>query len=359
MRETVYLSVDDGTAPEPLEPLEPPGDEDEWIPIPLPVGENVDGYRIDRFIRWRIPRLSRTRIQGFIANGQVHGPRGRIERPSVRVRAGDVVTLWRPAFAEPDVVMDYRTLYVDDALLVLDKPAGLPVHPSARYHRHTLTALMRERLGSGHGWQMAHRLDRETSGVLAFGRRGGSATPLKRAFADRLVEKGYLALVHGRLPETETIDLPIGPAVGSRVRVKMGPRLVADGGLPAITDVVPRREGTFRSEPITLVQLRPRTGRQHQLRVHLAAIGHPIVGDKLYGLDEQCFIDVVDGNRTMADLGAALGLSRHALHAARLTLPHPEHGGRLTLDAPWPDDLAAILPAPDWPPDWPGTTGTR
>jgi 23S rRNA pseudouridine1911/1915/1917 synthase len=316
----------------------------EWIAIPLPVGDAFEGYRIDRFLKLRIPRLSRTRIQGFIAGGQVHGPAGPIARSSTRVRAGDPIVLWRPAPREPPVVMDYAVVHRDDDLFVIDKPAGLPVHPSARYHLHTLTALLRTRLGAGHGWEMAHRLDRETSGVMVFGRRKASASVLKRAFQGRLVAKEYLALVHGRLASPMRIDIPLGLAPGSKVRVKMGPRSLSSGGLPALTEVEPIVEGRFQGDPITLVRLRPRTGRQHQLRVHLAEVGHGILGDKLYGVDERLFIEIVEGGRPMAELEAHLGMRRHALHASRIELPHPADERPVSYAAAWPKELAEILP---------------
>jgi 23S rRNA pseudouridine1911/1915/1917 synthase len=181
---------------------------------------------------------------------------------------------------------------------VIDKPAGLPVHPSASYHRHTLTQLMRTRLGAGHGWEMAHRLDRETSGVMVLGRqRGGSARALKRAFFAREVEKVYWALCHGCLEGQVRIDMSIGPCKGSAIRIKMGPRAMDDDGLAAATTVRPLARGEHRGEPITLVEARPETGRQHQIRVHLAEIGHPLLGDKLYGLDEARFLAIVDGGR--------------------------------------------------------------
>jgi len=209
--------------------------EQDWIAIPLAVGLAHDGYRVDRFIHARIPRLSRTRIQRIIELGQVERADGRIERVAQRVRAGEILTLWRPAPPEPPVVLDYAVRHEDAELLVVDKPAGLPVHPSARYHRHTLTAVMRGRLGVDHGWQMAHRLDRETSGVMLFGRAGGSASQLKRSFAQREVEKEYLALVHGELDAATTIDTPLGFAQGSEIRIKMGPRSLDEGGQPAST----------------------------------------------------------------------------------------------------------------------------
>jgi 23S rRNA pseudouridine1911/1915/1917 synthase len=329
-------------------PTEPTSDEPAWITIPLPVGSGLDGFRLDRFLALRIPRLSRSRIQTIIGAGSVGklGHPGPLTRPATRVRHGDVVLLRRPAPDEPDVVLDFAVVHEDEDLLVLDKPAGLPVHPSARYHRHTLTALMRERLGEGHGWEMAHRLDRETSGVLAFGRRGATGGTLKRAFQERRVRKSYLALVHGELSAGMHIELPLGPATESRVRIKMGPVATMNGGMPASTHVEPLAQGRFRDDPITLVRCRPHTGRQHQIRVHLAEVGHPVLGDKLYGLDEQRFLEVTEGGRPMAELEADLGIARHALHAERLELPHPGTNAWSVFTAPWPRDLQDILVVP-------------
>lgn len=322
------------------------GAEPEWIAIPLAVALLHDGYRVDRFIHARIPRLSRTRIQLIIARGQVRTAAGPVRRPAQRVRAGEVVTVLRPAPPEPPVVLDYAVQHEDPELLVIDKPAGLPVHPSARYHHNTLTAVMRERLGAGHGWEMAHRLDRETSGVMIFGRRGSSGSVLKRSFQRREIDKEYLALVHGRLHEAVTIEIPLGSDLGSEIRVKMGARSLELGGLPACTEVTPLQHGSFRDEPITLVRARPRTGRQHQIRVHLALHGHGVLGDKLYGIEESWFLDVVERGRPLSELGEHLGLHRHALHAARIELPHPGHGGRVSFEAPWPAELAQILDVP-------------
>jgi len=330
----------------------------ELIHIPLVVDSARDGFRLDRFLATRIVRLSRTRVQQIVAAGRVRrADTGEVLlRPGQRMHAGEALVIERPAPREPSVVLDYRELHRDAELLVLDKPAGLPVHPSARYHRHTLTALMRERLGSGHGWEMAHRLDRETSGVLIFGRHGGSATALKRAFFARAVEKRYWALVTGCIEGHVRIDMPLGPARDSAIRIKMGPREVEDGGLTAVTEVVPLARGTFRGAPITLVECRPETGRQHQIRVHLTQIGHPLLGDKLYGLPEAKFLAIVEREaegqalppaRALAELEAELGLARHALHAASLAFPHPADGRPVRFTAPWPADLAAIMAAPE------------
>ncbi len=328
--------------------MEPAGDEDP-IFIPLVVDTGRDGFRLDRFLASRITRLSRTRVQEIVAAGRVRrAATGEvIWRPAQRLRAGEALIVERPAPREPPVVLDYAEVHRDAELLVVDKPAGLPVHPSARYHRHTLTAVMRERLGAGHGWEMAHRLDRETSGLMVFGRHGGSASVLKRAFFARTIEKRYWALCHGCLEGHVRIDMPLGPAVGSAVRIKIGPRSAGDGGLRSVTEVRPLASGVFRGQPITLVEARPETGRQHQIRVHMAEIGHALLGDKLYGIDEARFLAIVDGGRPLAELEAELGMTRHALHAVSLALDHPGDGRRVRFVAPWPADLAAIVPAPD------------
>lgn len=334
----------------------------EWIDIPLTVGPALDGYRLDRFLKARIGRLSRTRIQTIIERGQVRcaNSESAMCRPAVRVRAGQMLVLRRPAPEEPPVPMDYTVVHQDAGLLVLDKPAGLPVHPSARWHRHTLTSLMRQRLGSGHGWEMAHRLDRETSGLLVFGRgRAASAGAttrserapltagvLKRAFARREIRKVYLAVVHGRLQGPLRIEQPLGLLPRSPIRVKMHPVPESAGGRPALTVIEPISHGTFKDAPISLVACRPLTGRQHQIRAHLALAGHAIVGDKIYGLAEERFLEVAEGGRPVEELEAELGLSRHALHAYALELAHPIDGQPVQLRAPWPADLAAIIPNP-------------
>lgn len=318
------------------------------ILIPLEVDPARAGLRLDRFIASRIARLSRTRVQEIVDAGRVRcaDTGAPLRRASQRVRLGQRLIIERPAPREPAVVLDYAVLHEDADLLVLDKPAGLPVHPSASYHRHTLTHLLRTRLGEGHGWELAHRIDRETSGVLVLGRRGGSGRDLKRAFLGRAVHKVYWAIVHGELGAPRRIDVPLGPALGSRIRVKMGPRTLEQGGLPSLTEVWPLATGAFQGELVTLIGAAPFTGRQHQIRVHLAEIGHPVVGDKLYGVDEERFIAVAEGRRSLDDLGRELGLLRHALHARALTLDHPRSGERLTFTAPWPAELAALIPGP-------------
>lgn len=318
--------------------------------------EALHGYRVDRFLQARITRLSRTRIQSIIGTGALRFEGGAsIRRASARVRAGDVLILRRPAPDEPAVPMHYEEIYRDEVLMIIDKPSGLPVHPTARYHRNTLTALMRTREGAEHGWQMAHRIDRETSGVLALARGAAvksrrqppsPAGVLKRSFARRDVHKEYLAITRGLLEAPLSIETPLGFDPQSTISIKMGAVAVEDGGAPARTDVEPLATSSFRGEPITLVRAIPHTGRQHQIRIHLALEGRPLLGDKLYGVDEHLFRDMADGLMTMQEVSEAVGLPRQALHAHVLELPHPVGGRRMRFESPWPPLLAEVITCP-------------
>lgn len=302
------------------------------------VENECHGFRLDRFLQKKIRRLSRSRIQRVIAGDC--DVDGRPARASLRVQAGQRVSFRRPAPAEPVVPRELPLRHVDPDFYVFDKPAGLPIHPTARYHYSTLTAVLRERF-PGQWLRVAHRLDRETSGLLLVARTPAAESALKKAFARRLIKKRYLAIVHGALhipPEAPLIlEQPIGPA-GTVVRVRMAVRAVADGGLAARTEV----RTVCSAGPYTLVECRPHTGRQHQIRVHLWAAGFPIVGDKLYP-DEELFLAWAEhGDDAVRE---RLPLLRHALHAAGLTFPHPITGAPVEVASPLPPDLAAFLDA--------------
>lgn len=316
-----------------------------FLEIPLVVGPAQAGHRLDRFLVLEFGRLSRSRIHRILELYRVRcAETGRPLGKNERVRAGQRMVVFRPAPDEPPVVMEYRVIHQDLDCMAIDKAAGLPVHPTARYQFNTLTALMRDRIGEEHPWRMAHRLDRETSGVMVFGHVGEAERRLKRGFFKRKVEKMYLAVVHGDFREPQMIDVPLGQAMDSKVRIKVGPRPIEKGGLTAETWVEPLCPGEFRGQPVTLVRCRPRTGRTHQIRAHLAYIGHGILADKLYGIDEERFLEVIERGRPVEELEEELGLSRHALHAASLTLHHPGDGVVVTFHAPLPPELVGVIP---------------
>ena len=305
----------------------------EIISLRIEVPRECDGWRLDHFLKRRIGRLSRTRIQDIIAT-QVTLADGRRPRSSASVHVGQIIRLDRPAPVEPDVPRHFDVLFEDDEVLAVDKPAGLPMHPSAKFYRNTLTALLRERYPAER-MQVAHRIDRETSGVLLVARTPSAASWLKRAFARRAVDKTYLALVKGHPPDGGVIDQPI-KLLDTPTHVMMG---TAADGLRAIT----RFRVVRRFAGHALCEASPETGRQHQIRVHLASIGHPIVGDKLYGAGERWFMRACDEGVGAELLAAFDGLARHALHAHRLTFPHPRTRIAMTIESPLPPDLTAYI----------------
>jgi 23S rRNA pseudouridine1911/1915/1917 synthase len=310
------------------------------MPLRLRVPPECEGWRLDHFLRARIRRLSRTRIQAIIAE-QVRFADGRRARPSSGVRAGEVIVLDRPAPNEPEVPRHFGVLAEDETFLALDKPAGLPIHTTAKFWKNTVTWLLRERWPDEH-LDVCHRIDRETSGVLLVARGPAAASVLKTAFARRGVRKRYLALVHGvPSPATGTVDLPM-KLLDTPSHVLMG---VARDGQPSVT----RYEVVDTFARHALVACEPETGRQHQIRVHLAAIGHPIVGDKLYGGSEALFMRYCDEGLTPELLAIFDGLERQALHAERLTFPHPRTGEAVTVTSPLPADLARYIAALERP----------
>jgi 23S rRNA pseudouridine1911/1915/1917 synthase len=244
--------------------------------------------------------------------------------------------LVRPPFEEPNVPLYFDIIYEDDAVLAVDKPSGLPVHPSATYHKNTLTYLLRQRFGPN-APQIAHRLDRETSGLLLCGRTHAAERDLKISFENRRVSKRYLAIVRGVMPEDAgRIELPMDQATeGLHILMEVTPE---GEGYPSVT----RYRVVARRDDATLVSLAPESGRQHQLRVHLSALGFPIIGDKLYGPEgSQPFLDYIETGMT-DELRQRLGHDRQALHAYELEFVHPSNGEPMTLTAPLADDLVGL-----------------
>jgi 23S rRNA pseudouridine1911/1915/1917 synthase len=212
------------------------------------------------------------------------------------------------------------------------------VHPSARYQHGTLVALLRRRFGER--WaEPVHRLDRETSGLVICARHPEASRRFMRAFQRGLVRKEYLAICAGSPPPDLEVDAPI--ATGGRL-VRIAVRVDRELGRPARTRF--RVEQRFERDgaAFALVRAFPETGRQHQIRVHLREAGFPLVGDKIYGIDEAVYDRFVRGALTDDDR-ARLLLTRQALHAHRLSFAHPESGAPMAFEAPLPADLSAFL----------------
>ena len=306
--------------------------------ISLVVSHEEAGRRLDQFLTAHLPDFSRARVQRLIADGHVRIGRGRV-RPGLTLTPGVAVEVTvpeaAPARPEPEA-LPLSVLYDDDDMVVIDKPAGMVVHPAAGHARSTLVnALLHHVRGlSGIGGDLrpgiVHRLDRGTSGVMVVAKHDRAHRALARQFHDREVGKEYVALVWGAMKPGRTFETPIGR--DPRHRHRMSSR--ARHGRPALSQIVSVEP--YRG--VSLVRVTIGTGRTHQIRVHLSEAGHPIVGDAVYG-----------GARTRlpAHLAALAGLDRPFLHAARLTLAQPTTGRPLAFEAPLPPDLAARLAAID------------
>ncbi len=294
------------------------------------------GRRLDRFLAARLPALSRTYIQRLIREGHVEIRPGRA-RAATAVAPGQTVDVEvpPPAPATPaPQSLPLPILYDDADLVVIDKPAGMVVHPGAGHGDGTLVNALLHHVTalSGIGGVerpgIVHRLDKGTSGVMVVAKHDAAHRELARQFHDREVEKEYVALVWGGIGSGLDIDRPIGR--DRRRRTRMSSR--TSRSRPATTHVTEAE----RLGPVTLVRLRIGTGRTHQIRVHLSEIGHPIVGDVVYG-----------GVRRRVPSGGApaAALARPFLHAARLAFRHPRTGAPVAFEAPLPGDLDDVLSA--------------
>lgn len=306
------------------------------------VDQNFEGWRLDYFLTNRIPRMSRTLANGIIRHGNVELRPFRRAKPSSRLQMHDVVVLRQPLETEQVQDAEASILYADDALMVLDKPAGMLVHESVSTRLNTITHLLRRK-----GFEEAepvHRLDRETSGVLVCARQNSYVSRLRGMFATDHPQKVYRALVldpqqRWSSGAVERLDTPLGPDTSSVLGVRMG-----RGHLQATTHVRVVRRLEMDWGPMADLEVRIETGRQHQIRIHLALEGTPIAGDKLYSQDDEFFMAICASPQDETLL-AQLPFERHALHAWKIGFWHPDDAERwLEVEAPLPKI---------WPKIWP------
>jgi 23S rRNA pseudouridine1911/1915/1917 synthase len=292
-----------------------------------------DKMRVDRFLADQLPELSRSAAQRLIDAGRAT-VNGELVKASHRLGKGDLVVALLPREESPEPLPEAIPLqiaYEDQALLVVDKPAGMVVHPAAGVTGGTLVnallAYCPDLADSGDRRPgIVHRLDRDTSGLILVAKNEKVRRALQRQFKEREVRKAYLALLDGHLqPAWGRIEGPLGRHPHHRQRMAVLP-----GGREAVTEYHVLEQFAHQVGPAagdyTLVEAQPLTGRTHQIRVHFASIDHPVVGDGVYGR-HRC----------------RLPLTRHFLHAWRLGFKHPVTGEQVQLEAPLPDDLGAIL----------------
>lgn len=312
--------------------------------VDLCIGAADDGSRLDRFLAARLD-LPRNRLQAWIKDGRVLVD-GRPAKPSHRLRAGESVVATPPA-ALPDPRLEPEPghldiLFADADLIVLDKPAGIAVHPGAGRPGGTLANRLLAfdpglaGIGGPGRPGIVHRLDQNTTGVMVVARSDDAYRALSRAFAERAVDKHYLAVVHGvPEPPAHRIELPLARHATDRTRMAVRP-----GGRPATT----RYRVRASAGVCALLDLGLDTGRTHQIRVHMKAIGHPLVGDPVYG-EARWRGTHGPARRLLASF------PRPALHALRLAFDHPRSAEHLSFEAPVPDDLRELWQAlgGSWP----------
>jgi 23S rRNA pseudouridine1911/1915/1917 synthase len=314
----------------PLSPTDSDGEDDRSDAVTiLDLAVEESGERLDSWLAGQLPEHSRSEIRRWIDSGQVTIG-GKPQKASYRVAGGDSVAVCVPLPEQYDVEAEpipLEILYEDDNLLVIDKPAGMVVHPAAGHWHGTLVNAVLyhcpnlEGVGGVHRPGIVHRLDKDTSGLILVAKNDRAHRDLQSQFKGREVEKSYLALVYGLVsPSSGEISAAVGRDPNQRKRMAIVP-----GGRPAVT----RYETLGVCGKHTLLGCRPLTGRTHQIRVHLAHIGHPIVGDSVYG-----------GRRK-----PPVPCPRQFLHAHRIRFRLPGTGEKVEFTSPLPADLQAVLDA--------------
>ena len=300
------------------------------------------GQRLDKFLVSVLEAHSRSQVQRLIEDGHVRLDR-KPPKANLALREGDrvVVDLPEPVAAAVQAEeLPVEILFQDADVAVMNKPAGMVVHPGAGHPSGTLVNALLHHIGdlSGVGGELrpgiVHRLDRGTSGVMVIAKHDAAHQELARQFHDREVEKEYIALVWGLVQAGRRIDAAIGRDPTNRQKMSARARRARHA--------VTRITRAYHMPALTLCHVAIQTGRTHQIRVHLSAIGHPIVGDSVYGGVRR---------RVAADIKAVQRLQRPFLHAYRLAFTHPRDQRRLEFAAPLPEDLETVLEElPGWPP---------
>ena len=325
------------------------------FPVQFTTTSEHAGQRLDQFLVARLD-VSRARVQELISDGKVlvnDAP----ARPALKLRGGEQVSVIGESQRAPlkavaeDIPLDI--LYEDDDLAIINKPAGMMVHAGAgstedQRNRGTLVNALLHHFAalSGVGGEMrpgiVHRLDKETSGLILVAKNDDAHRKLAAQFADREVKKTYIALVHG-WPKKDAGTISASISRDRVRRIRMTTR--GSGGRDAVSHYAVLRRLDSAFGKFSLIEVKIDTGRTHQIRVHMASIGHPVVGDALYGAPRELR---AAGARARNEAARPLSLTRNFLHAARLQLKHPRTGEKIALESPLPTELQGFLQTLEW-----------
>ena len=304
-----------------------------------PVKTEQVGRRLDDYLAEKFPFFSRAGWQREIQNGVVTVNGSKARKPAQRLQLGDELRRLHPFDEEPDVDTNMEILWCDGELAALKKPAGLPMHEAGYYRRRTVAGVLPQILGQG--WTPVHRLDRETSGLLLCARQPAVRAQLTAMWTFKQVRKTYIGVTAG-LPTDDlwTVDLPIK----AERQARHNRAEISDDGASAVTNFRVIKRG----RDAALIEATPITGKTNQIRLHVAAAGWPLVGDKMYGTNKEILeLYRSEGNSTRVK--ELSGFPRHALHAWRLSLTHPLTRRELELTCPIPIDLIQLCESRDIP----------
>ncbi|MCO8613844.1 RluA family pseudouridine synthase [Burkholderia multivorans] len=330
-------SLDDDLIGDALQPPVAPSGGSDDAPRVVEVPASLAGERLDKALAQLFPEFSRSRLQSWIdaQRVRVDGAPAKIRQPVPLGATIELVPDLLPeqlAFTPEPVPLDI--VYEDDALVVINKPAGLVVHPAAGNWSGTILNGLLHRYGDAAAGLpragIVHRLDKETSGLMVVARTLAAQTDLVRQLQARTVKRRYFALVWGAMPDEGTIDAPIGRDPRERTRMAV---VTGASGKPARTHFRTVDTCLWQRQPVSAIQCDLETGRTHQIRVHCSHVGHPLLGDPVYGRAR--------GKRSVAPLPG--GFARQALHAWRLGLVHPVTGSAMQWRCPLPDDMTALV----------------
>jgi 23S rRNA pseudouridine1911/1915/1917 synthase len=312
--------------------------ETELVWVPFTVEARYDGLRVDRFLANRLAAYSRSRVQRILNEGRIQRA-GRLVKASSKVSSGDRIFIAYPRRPEKPLPENAAlpVLFEDADYLIISKPSGLLSHPTDKIQLHTVLGVLRHCRPDIARFHLLHRLDRETSGVLALGKTVQAARSWTQAMERHEIQKEYLALVHGVAPDGGEIDYSIGRENGE---IKVRQCITAAEPVPAFTEFV--RLAVSRDHSVSLIRAWPKTGRLHQIRVHFASSGHPLLGDALYIDGGRMYKKMIAGNITPEDR-QTLGFPRVALHALALSFNHPRTRIPLKTTAPLPGDMRDFI----------------
>ena len=298
-----------------------------------------DGLRLDLLLSRRYDRFSRADWQKRIKDGRVQVDEAPA-RASRKMRSGESIRFVYERPPEPAVDRDVGTVYEDEHLLLLSKPGNLPMYAAGNYRQNTLHRLLKETYGESFRAHFAHRLDRETSGLLLLAKNPPTAARLQKLFATGGVRKEYITIVEGAFPEYLDADGWIGRDEKSVIRRK---RVFAGKSFRSAATCRTEFFRLQQSPELSLLRVRLHSGRLHQIRATLCSLGFPVTGDRMYGVDETAFLRLMEDTESDEDR-IRLRLNRTAVHATRLAFRHPVSGEQMDFFHPPPPDMNSLFP---------------